>query len=176
MTPLITLMIVIPIGFAFIGPASIALGNAVAQASTLCSIRLRSLQAWRSESVYQILVLFGIHSALTSFSFMNVLSGNPDTVMALVMFPSFAQIGVVLAMYLKTKNEQLKEIALPAFISGIFGVTEPAIYGVTLPHIRMFIVSCIAAMSSGVIVMLTHTMMYSFTGMGIVALLGMVTL
>lgn len=174
MTPLITLMIVIPIGFAFIGPASIALGNAVNAGINALLNTAPIIAGMAITGLYQILVLFGIHSALTSFSFMNVLSGNPDTVMALVMFPSFAQIGVVLAMYLKTKNEQLKEIALPAFISGIFGVTEPAIYGVTLPHIRMFIVSCIAAMSSGVIVMLTHTMMYSFTGMGIVALLGMV--
>lgn len=173
MTPLITLMIVIPIGFAFIGPASIALGNAVNAGINALLNTAPIIAGMAITGLYQILVLFGIHSALTSFSFMNVLSGNPDTVMALVMFPSFAQIGVVLAMYLKTKNEQLKEIALPAFISGIFGVTEPAIYGVTLPHIRMFIVSCIAAMSSGVIVMLTHTMMYSFTGMGIVALLGM---
>ena len=57
--------------------------------------------------------------------------------------PSFAQIGVVLAIYLKTKDKKLKDIALPAFFSGIFGVTEPAIYGVTLPRIKMFVISCI---------------------------------
>ena len=124
---------------------------------------------------YQIMVLFGVHSAMTSFSFMNVLAGNPDQIMALAMFPSFAQIGVVLAVYLKTKDKKLKSIALPAFISGIFGVTEPAIYGVTLPRIKMFVISCIGAMTSAIVVMLSETTMYNFTGMGVVALLGMVS-
>ena len=124
--------------------------------------------------LYQVMVLFGIHAALTSFSFMSLLSGKPDAVMAMAMFPSFAQIGVVLAMYLRTKDQKLKSIALPSFISGIFGVTEPAIYGVTLPHIKMFVISCIGAAASGAVVMLSNTVSYTFSGMGIFALLGMV--
>ncbi len=174
MVPLTTLAIVIPLGFAFIGPFTSAVGNLInAGINTLLGVAPVLAGALVS-GLYQVLVIFGIHSALTSFSFMNVLSGTPDAIMALCMFPSFAQIGVVLAMYLKTKDAKLKEIALPAFISGIFGVTEPAIYGVTLPHIKMFIVSCIGAATSGIIVMLSNTLMYSFTGMGIVSLLGMV--
>ncbi len=174
MVPLTTLAIVIPLGFAFIGPFTTWVGNLInAGINSLLGIAPMLAGALVS-GLYQVLVIFGIHSALTSFSFMNVLSGTPDVIMALCMFPSFAQIGVVLAMYLKTKDKKLKEIALPAFISGIFGVTEPAIYGVTLPHIRMFIVSCIGAATSGIVVMLSNTLMYSFTGMGIVSLLGMV--
>ena len=168
------MVITISLGFAFIGPAATALGNAVNGGINMLLSTVPVLAGMVICGLYQIMVLFGIHSAMTSFSFMNVLSGTPDAVMALVMFPSFAQIGVVLAMYLKTKNEKLKEVALPAFISGIFGVTEPAIYGVTLPHIKMFIVSCIGAMTSGVIVMLSHTVMYTFTGMGVVSILGMI--
>lgn len=46
---------------------------------------------------------------------------------------SFAQIGAVLAVFFKSRNKKIKSLSIPAFISGIFGVTEPAIYGVTLP-------------------------------------------
>lgn len=42
---------------------------------------------------------------------------------------SFAQIGAVLAVFFKTRNKKIKSLSIPAFISGIFGVTEPAIYG-----------------------------------------------
>lgn len=175
LVPVLTLLIVMPLGFVLIGPAVNAIGGAVNSGITFLLNSVPLLAGVIVAGTYQIMVLFGVHSAMTSFSFMNVLAGNPDQVMALVMFPSFAQIGVVLAMYLKTKDKKLKSIALPAFISGVFGVTEPAIYGVTLPRIKMFVVSCIGAMTSGVIVMLSGMTMYNFTGMGIVALLGMVS-
>ena len=43
---------------------------------------------------------------------------------------------------LKTKEEKVRTISMPAFISSIFGVTEPAIYGVTLPMKTPFYISC----------------------------------
>lgn len=175
LVPVLTLLIVVPLGFVFVGPAVNAIGVGVNNGITFLLNTVPLLAGIIVTGAYQIMVLFGVHQAMTSFSFMNVLSGNPDQLMALVMFPSFAQIGVVLAMYVKTKDKKLKSIALPAFLSGIFGVTEPAIYGVTLPRIKMFVISCIGAMTSGIVVMLTGTVMYSFTGMGVVSILGMVS-
>lgn len=174
LSPVITLGIMIPLGFAFIGPAATALGRGINGAISMLLNFSPVLAGMIVCGLYQVLVLLGIHSAMTSFSFMNVLSGTPDAIMALISFPCFAQIGVVLAMYLKSKDRKLKDVALPAFISGIFGVTEPAIYGVTLPRIKMFVVSCIGAATAGIVVMLSGTLMYSFTGMGVVSLLGMV--
>lgn len=92
----------------------------------------------------------------------------------LSFFASFAQIGVVLAIYIKTKDKKLKSIALPAFISGIFGVTEPAIYGVTLPRIKMFVISCIGAATSAIVVVLTNIMTYTYTGTGVIGLIGLI--
>jgi PTS system beta-glucosides-specific IIC component len=125
--------------------------------------------------LYQVMILFGVHSALTSFSFMNLLSGQPDYIMAIACTVSFAQIGVVLGMMLKTKDEGLKEVALPAFISGIFGVTEPAIYGVTLPHIKMFILSCLGGALTGALTMISSTKLYAFTGLGVFTFFGFIS-
>ena len=83
---------------------------------------------------------------------------------------SFAQTGVVLAILIKTKNSKLKSIALPAFVSGIFGVTEPAIYGITLPRKKPFVLSCIAGTIGGGIIGAMGTKIYMFGGMGIFAL------
>ncbi len=173
--PVITLLLVMPVGFGLIGPASSALGNGVNAAITGLMGVAPVVGGVVFAGLYQIMVLFGIHGALTSFSFMNVLSGNPDPIMALSCYCCFAQIGVVGAMYLKSKNENLKSVALPAFISGLFGVTEPAIYGVTLPQVRMFVISCIGAAIGGAYVMATGIVMHSFTGLGIVTILGMVS-
>lgn len=172
-TPVITLAVVIPFGFTLIGPAVNMAGSLVNTGISALLNTAPLLAGIVFSALYQVMVLFGIHSALTSFSFMNLLEGKPDAIMAMACLVSFAQIGVVLGIYCKTKDGKLKSIALPAFISGIFGITEPAIYGVTLPRIKMFILSCISAGITGAIIMLTGTKMYSF-GLGVFAVLGMV--
>lgn len=172
-TPVITLAVVIPFGFTLIGPAVNMIGSLVNAGITALLNTVPMLAGIIFSALYQVMVLFGIHSALTSFSFMNLLEGKPDAIMAMCCLVCFAQIGVVLGIYCKTKDGKLKSIALPAFISGIFGITEPAIYGVTLPRIKMFVLSCISAGIAGAIIMLTGTKMYSF-GLGIFAILGTV--
>lgn len=175
LVPVLTIILVFPIGFAFVGPFANFVGGGINDIITTLMNVSPIVGGFVFAGLYQIMVLFGIHSALTSFSFMNVLSGNPDAIMALCCYVCFAQIGVVLAMYMKSNDMKLKSIALPAFISGVFGVTEPAIYGVTLPRIRMFIISCIGAAIGGAYVMATGIVMHSFTGLGIVTILGMVS-
>lgn len=175
LTPAVTLLIVLPLGFIIIGPVVGMMGNLANTGITALMNSVPLVAGAVFGGLYQVMVLFGIHSALTSFSFMNLLEGHPDAIMAIGCMVSFAQIGVVLAMYLKSKDEDLKAVALPAFISGIFGVTEPAIYGVTLPRIKMFVLSCVGGAVCGAFVMFTNTLMYNFTGLGVFAVLGLIS-
>ena len=73
----------------------------------------------------------------------NMMTFGFDNVMMPFFACTFTTSGVVLAIFFKTKDKKLKELALPNFISGIFGVTEPAIYGILLPLKKPFIISCI---------------------------------
>lgn len=171
--PVLVLIIVVPIGFVLIGPLANSIGvginlgiNSLLKVSPIIAGTILA-------GFYQVFVLFGVHGVLFMFPFMDLMQGIPSQLMAYTFFSCFAQIGVVLAIYLKTKDKKLKSIALPAFISGVFGVTEPAIYGVTLPHIKMFVISCIGAAASAIVVYLTNIMMYTYTGMGVIGLLGL---
>ena len=175
LTPALTLLIVIPLGYTIIGPVVAMIGSFANDGITALMHTVPLIAGAVFGGLYQVMVLFGVHSALTSFSFMNLLEGNPDYIMAIGCLVCFSQIGVVLAMYLKSKDEDLKALALPSFISGIFGVTEPAIYGVTLPRIKMFILSCVGGAVCGAFVMLTKTQMYSFSGLGAFAILGLLS-
>lgn len=160
LTPALTLLIVVPLGYTIIGPVVAMIGSLANDGITVLMHTVPLIAGAVFGGLYQVMVLFGVHSALTSFSFMNLLEGNPDYIMAIGCMVSFSQIGVVLAMYLRSRDKNMKSVALPAFISGIFGVTEPAIYGVTLPHIKMFILSCVGGAVCGAFIMLTGTMMY----------------
>ena len=67
---------------------------------------------------------------------------NGSSIILSAILPCFTQTGVLGAIMLKTKEEKVRTISMPAFISSIFGVTEPAIYGVTLPMKTPFYISC----------------------------------
>ena len=84
------------------------------------------------------------------------------------------QTGAVFAIWLKSKNKKLKTIALPAWISGIFGVTEPAIYGVTLPNGKQFILTCVGAGVIGGLSVLLGVSQFTMGGMGVFALPAMI--
>ncbi len=68
---------------------------------------------------------------------------------------------------MKTKESKVKSVAMPAFISSIFGVTEPAIYGVTLPMKTPFYISCAVSAVIGAATMFFNVTGYSVGGMGV---------
>ncbi|MEF9962375.1 MAG: beta-glucoside-specific PTS transporter subunit IIABC [Erysipelotrichaceae bacterium] len=174
-TPLLVLIIVVPIGFAFIGPVANNISSLLGQLLTGLFDINPIFAGFIFGGIWQVLVMFGIHGMITLASFMAVLSGTPDSLLAVTGVVCFAQTATVFAVYLKTKSKQLKDIALPAAISGIFGVTEPAIYGVTLPRIKTFVISCIGGAISGMLIGLFNIKKYTYAGMGVIGLTGLLS-
>lgn len=171
--PFVTLIVMVPLTYLVIGPI----------ASILCSILSLFFNAIYSIPVvggliggvligafWQVLVIFGLHWSLVPLAMINYSLLGYDFILSPFFCVSFAQTFVVLAIVLKTKDEKLKKIAIPAFISGIFGVTEPAIYGVTLPKKTPFIYSCIAGAIGGAFTGLMRTRSYSIGGLGLFGL------
>lgn len=171
--PFVTLVIMVPLTYLVIGPV----------ASILCSILSLVFNAIYNIPVvggiiggiligafWQVLVIFGLHWGLVPLAMINYGLMGYDTFLSPYFCVSFAQTFVVLAIILKTKNEKTKKVAIPAFISGIFGVTEPAIYGVTLPKKKPFVYSCIAGAIGGAFTGFMNTRSYSIGGLGLFGL------
>lgn len=97
-----------------------------------------------------------------------------DNVMMPFFACTFATAGVVLAILFKTKDKKLKEMSLPNFLSSIFGVTEPAIYGILLPLKKPFIISCIAGGIGGGFYGFFNLRKFMAGGMGIFELPAMI--
>lgn len=141
--PMLTLLVALPIGFLIIGPittfGSMLISHGVFAIRDISPLLAGVIVGF----TWQILVIFGMHWGFIPVYINNIMTQGFDNVMMPFFACSFATSGIVLAIYYKTKNKQLKALALPNFISGIFGVTEPAIYGITLPMKKPFIISCI---------------------------------
>ncbi len=171
--PFVTLVVMVPLTYLVIGPI----------ASILCSLLTLIFSAIYGIPVVggliagaligascQVLVIFGLHWGLVPLALINYATLGYDFIMSPYFCVSFAQTFVVLAIILKTKDEKMKKIAIPAFISGLFGVTEPAIYGVTLPKKKPFIYSCIAGAIGGAFTGLMGARSYSMGGLGLFGL------
>ncbi len=170
LVPMLTFMVAAPLTFFLIGPIASLLTSFV-------SITITTLYGFSPlvaglilGAVWQVLVIFGLHWGVIPIGILNFSTLGYDPVLAISIPASFVQTAVVLAILLKTKDKKLKSLAIPAFISGIFGVTEPAIYGITLPKKKPFIISCIGAGVAGAIVGFFKVNGYNLGGLGIFAL------
>lgn len=142
--PMLTLLVTLPVAFLFLGPVA-TFGSTLISEVTL---GIRSFSPMLAGAVvgltWQILVIFGMHWGFIPVYINNVMTLGYDNVMMPFFACTFATSAVVAALFIKTKDKKIKEMAIPNFISGIFGVTEPAIYGILLPLKKPFILSCIA--------------------------------
>ena len=167
LVPFVTLLIVVPLTFLIIGPLATWIGNALAAITSAVYNFSPVLAGILLGGFWQVFVIFGVHWGFVAVMMSNIAALGYDPILGLSLGASFAQIGVVLAILLQTKDQKLKGIALPAFLSGIFGVTEPAIYGVTLPRKKPFVLSCIAVGIGGGLIGFFGTKMYMMGGMGV---------
>ena len=118
-------------------------------------------------ALWQVLVIFGLHWALVPLMLNDMALNGCSTFLTGFFGCTFAQCGAVLAIYLKTKNAKTKSLCIPALVSGIAGITEPAIYGLTLPKKKPFIITCITGAITGAILMAFHVTSYTQAGTGI---------
>lgn len=172
--PMLTLLVALPIAFIILGP--IATFGSIIISEFVFSIRDFSplLAGAVVGFTWQILVIFGMHWGFIPVYLNNIMTNGYDNVMMPFFACTFATAAVVLAIFIKTKDKKIKEQALPNFISSIFGVTEPAIYGILLPLKKPFIISCIAGGIGGGFYGFFNLRKFMAGGMGIFELPAMI--
>ena len=167
LVPLLTILIVVPLTFLVIGPIATWIGSLLG-AVTLMLYNFNPIIAGALiGALWQVMVMFGLHWGIIPIGINNIATMGFDPIMALGMATPFATAGVVLGIMIKTKNKELKSLAVPSFISSLFGVSEPSIYGITLPRKKPFYVTLVAAGIGGLIMGIAGTKMFIMGGMGI---------
>lgn len=167
LVPFLTLCVLIPLTFLLIGPLATWAGQMVGAAATGIYNFSPVLAGIFVGGLWQVFIIFGLHWGLVPIMLNNISVLGYDPVVMSHFAASFAQIGVVLAIILRTKDKKLRNLAIPACISGLFGVTEPCIYGVTLPRKKFFVISCIGAAVGGGILAALGARFYLLGGLGI---------
>jgi PTS system sucrose-specific IIC component len=91
------------------------------------------------------LVVTGLHQGLTPIHLELINKLGNDPLLPILAMGGAGQVGAAFAIYFKTKKTRLKRAIGGALPSGILGIGEPLIFGVTLPLGRPFLTACLGA-------------------------------
>jgi len=143
LTPFFSLLIMVPLTLLVVGPIADYASQLLATGYTAAYKFSPIVSGAVIGGLWQVFVIFGLHWGLVPVMTNNLAYYKRDTLGPACMMAVAAQVGAVLGVFLKTKDTKLKSLSLSAFISGLFGITEPAVYGVTLKYKRPFAIACI---------------------------------
>ncbi|QHB31922.1 PTS beta-glucoside transporter subunit IIABC [Yersinia canariae] len=161
-TPLLCLAITVPATFLLIGPLAIWLSHLLATGFQLIYSAAPPIAGGVLAGIWQICVIFGLHWGLVPLMINNMSVLGYDAMLPLLLPAVMGQVGATLGVFLRTRDAKMKVLAGSAFTAGIFGITEPAVYGVTLPSKKPFVFGCVGGAIGGVIVGYSQTHVYSF--------------
>ena len=164
-TPFLCAVIMVPLTILVIGPLSDAAANGIAVAYNQLARTVPMVAGALVGGIWEIFVIFGVHWGVTPMNIANFNANGRDTFQAFQTCAVVAQAAACFGVVLKTRRREMRRVAFSAGLTGIFGITEPAIYGVTLPLKKPFICGCVGGAVGAIVLSLFDTMYYVYAGL-----------
>ncbi len=163
--PLISAIIMVPLTLLILGPLSAATANGIASGYNWLVDVAPAVAAAIIGGFWQVAVIFGIHWGITPVVLANFEQYGYDSFQAFQTAAVVAQVGAAFGVFLKSKSKSMRGVAGSAAITGIFGITEPTIYGVTLRLKKPFLLACIAGAVGAITISLFGSRYYAYAGL-----------
>jgi PTS system beta-glucosides-specific IIC component len=169
--PMVALAITIPVTLLVLGPLGYNVGVLLTDAilfmySTFGWIALAVLAA-----ILPFMISMGMHKALVPYAVSSMsTAGFESLYLPASLGHNISESGACLAVALRTKDERLRQTALSAGISALMGITEPALYGVTLQHKRAMTAVVISGAISGALIGLLGVKAFVTVGPGLASM------
>lgn len=146
-----TITIMVPLTLLVFGPIGNTIGGAIGDVYNFLYSLSPIVAGVIVGGLWEVLVIFGVHWGITPVTVGNYTTLGYDTFTGLQASAVFSQAGATLGVFLKTKDKEMKKVSASAAVTGLFGITEPAIYGVNLRLKKPMICGCIAGAVGGAI-------------------------
>lgn len=143
--PMLTLLIMVPVQLIAIGPFGSYVGTWIAEGLDILFAKSGIVAGALLGFFRPILVMFGMHYSIMPMQVQQVADTGFTVLTASALAANIAQGGAAFAVFLKTRNKTMKAAAGSSSLTAVFGITEPAIYGVTLRYKKPFFSGCLAA-------------------------------
>lgn len=163
--PFICIIIMVPLTILLIGPITNSGANIVSIGFNYLMEKSPMLGGILISGFWQIFVIFGIHWGVTPMVMANFANNGYDYFQAYQTLAVISQMAAAFGVFFKTKNREFKKVAFSAGITGIFGITEPALYGVTLKLKKPFICACIGGAVGAIVMSFFNTVYFAYAGL-----------
>lgn len=169
-TPMFCIAIMVPLTLLAFGPIGNAIGGAIGGVyNTLYSLS-PVIAGFVVGAVWMPLVTLGVHWGITPVTVGNYATLGYDTFTGLQASAVFAMAGATFGVWLKTRDMEMKRVSLSAGLTALFGITEPALYGVALRLKRPMICGCLAGAIGGSVAGFFNAVSWSYCLPGIAVL------
>ncbi|MFP3121598.1 beta-glucoside-specific PTS transporter subunit IIABC [Ectobacillus funiculus] len=163
--PFLCMVIMVPLTILVIGPITTAGANGIASGYNFLAEHVPALAGAIIGGFWQVVVIFGVHWGITPMVLANFDLHGRDSFQAYQTIAVIAQVGAVLGVILKTKNQEVRKVSVSAGVTGLFGITEPAIYGVTLKFKKPFIFGCISGAIGAIVASFFNPYYFAYAGL-----------
>lgn len=165
LTPMICFIIMVLATILVLGPVSAVTANGIAKGYNFLAATAPALAGAIIGGLWQVVVIFGVHWGITPVNLANFAMNGHDTFQAFQTIAVVAQVAAAFGVFIKSRNKEFKNMALSAGLTGLFGITEPTIYGVTLRLKKPFICGCVGGAIGAVVMSFFHSAYYAYAGL-----------
>ena len=171
LAPMLTVLISTVLLFTFVGPVGRFLGNAVTGSLLWATQHLGIFGYALFAGIQQIIVITGLHHILGAIEGQLLVDTGKNFINPLMSVALMGQGGAVLGyLFLNWKNVKVRELCIPSFISILFGISEPALFGVNIRYKFPLIAGCIGSAVAGAYIYIVNL---TSLGFGTTALPGL---
>ncbi len=171
LVPLLTLIVTAPLAFSIVGPLGSIVGDVLYVVFDFLNNQARWVIPVLMGGLCPLFVMTGMHYSFMPVQLAQYATLGYGTLLGPGMLVSnLSQAGASFAVALKTKDKDMKSTAISSGTTALFGITEPALYGVTLPLKKPLYCVMASGAIVGLFAGLTNMRTYSSATAGLTAL------
>lgn len=163
--PFLCMLLMVPLTIALIGPITTMGANGIANGYNFLAENAPAVAGAIIGGFWQVIVIFGVHWGVTPMVLANFDLYGRDSFQAYQTIAVISQVGAVLGVILKAKSQEVRKVSVSAGVTGLFGITEPAIYGVTLKFKKPFIFGCISGAIGAIVASFFNPYYFAYAGL-----------
>ncbi|WP_078578725.1 beta-glucoside-specific PTS transporter subunit IIABC [Salipaludibacillus agaradhaerens] len=163
--PFLCMLLMVPLTILLIGPVTTMGANGIANGYNFLADYAPALAGAIIGAFWQVLVIFGVHWGITPMVLANFELYGQDSFQAYQTIAVIAQVGAVLGVIIKAKSQETRKVGVSAGVTGLFGITEPAIYGITLRFKKPFIFGCISGAIGAIVASFFKPYYFAYAGL-----------
>lgn len=169
--PLVSLAISVPVTLLVLGPIGFVVGEQLASFILFVFYRVGWIATALLAAILPFMVVTGMHKAMIPYA-VSSMSGMGRELLYLPasLAHNIAESGACFAVAVRSKDEKLKATAISAGISALFGITEPALYGVTILHKRVLYSVIAGCLVGGAFIGIMAVEAFALVGPGVASI------